>query len=977
MWGLLEKGKELAKKAEKAALDIDKKINESVGIVETTTTITTPHAAAEASHNNNNNNDDDDDNDDDALNATWVDDAFASDDDDDDTVDLKNKKSNATQDRSAAAEVQQLEKKASIAAKTKAPPEAAPPAPPEVPSSEKSFSKEDEQPLRVSPEEDATVAASSSPQSQHTVILQAVVPADASESHDATENNANAWAEDDLEIVLDDDDDVVDNAVTDGTDSEKQPATQQATPATPLSVSTPSAAPRENDMANVDTSREAATAVEAVPDESPMKQLEPNDVMDRDSLPTDTNAADITTTTTPSPITDEIPVPANDEHDSTSRWNQLDNGSKELLQRQQQTRQQALERQLQELQSLLQKREDQLLSKTEQLTTMEAMHESETAELQQRVQDTKDEAKRRILKAKERVQAMEKAAAAAAAAAANKISSGEDASKQAEIIAALRQEGETLARKQSEMVQAVRTAKAEARELEQDLQQERSTKENALETVARLQNELKTTREELASARRGESQADKLELELSKAREEGETKAASILTLEQNIKELWSENKELTVQLEEAQKGAAIETEREQKKLRRERNDAVSDLENKLRTSEREAAVREDALRHEVAELRKRWQDAVRRADSLSMDVQSSTAPLLRQLESADRQNRARAAAWAELENSLRAELEENVIANEKLSKERSEWKTKFTRLERATNDKEAELKSARRSLDEKTQRVKQLEAKLETMEVEGSKMKEEWAEVERLANEGVSRVRSEMTQTVVENEERHQSQLESLQAELQEERDKCVQLRRQVDELVEKSGLLVPQEVLPQPSISVPDDKPKKLVQSIDQVDILTGALNGIGDSPDDEHDDDEDVILAHSDGTSSFAALAELTSRLKSANVELITLRQSLAESEKSRETMVEELADARNAREKLPLFETRVQELTSENERMSLEIQSLQLDIADVRELYRMQLNVLLEEKAAENANAIQAGEAKDPSTSIQAEPLLSDS
>jgi septal ring factor EnvC (AmiA/AmiB activator) len=158
------------------------------------------------------------------------------------------------------------------------------------------------------------------------------------------------------------------------------------------------------------------------------------------------------------------------------------------------------------------------------------------------------------------------------------------------------------------------------------------------------------------------------------------------------------------------------------------------------------------------------------------MDSQSSTAPLLRQLDSIHRQNRARASAWAELETKLRTELEENVIANEKLSRERSDLKTKCNRFERTANELEGELKATKISLDEKSVRVKVLEEKLADMETEGAKMKEEWAEVERLANEGVSRVRSEMTVTVVENEERHRSQLDALEAELRQERDRKAQ---------------------------------------------------------------------------------------------------------------------------------------------------------------------------------------------------------
>jgi hypothetical protein len=155
---------------------------------------------------------------------------------------------------------------------------------------------------------------------------------------------------------------------------------------------------------------------------------------------------------------------------------------------------------------------------------------------------------------------------------------------------------------------------------------------------------------------------------------------------------------------------------------------------------------------------------------------------------------------------------------------------------------------------------------------------------------------------------------------------------------------------------------KEKKLRNSEGQAQILAGALNGLGkENMDDDDDDSEDDyneddngqmpgMNGGGSGSGSFAALAELSSKLKVAKGELQTLRKSLSDSERTRENLLVELGESRNAKEKLPLFETRVEELTRENREMRLEIQGLQDDIAEVRELYRTQLNVLLEEKAA---------------------------
>lgn len=442
----------------------------------------------------------------------------------------------------------------------------------------------------------------------------------------------------------------------------------------------------------------------------------------------------------------------------------------------------ALKEQLAFLQNELQQREFQLISKTEQLTSMQSVFDNERQELEQRLENTKEEAKRRLAKARERVEAAEKRANTLSSA------SSEAAAQNEEIISALRAEGEKLARKQLEMEQAVRTAKGEARELREAYEAEAAAKDKALEKIAKLELEVKNTKAELSSARKGESQASKLETDLQLSREESERKSATILTLEQQIKELKASSKELVEQLAEARKGAVLDSEREVQRLKKEHISMLEDLEAKLRTTEKEAAVREDALRHEVAELRKRWQDAVRRADSLSMDVQSSTAPLLRQLESMERQNRTRAAAWATLENKLRQEMEDAVVSSEQLRKERNEHKAKAQLFERQFKETELELQTLQSSHEEKTKTLEQLQNNLSAMETLHATQKKEWDETLRLANEAVVRVRNEMKQTVVEAEERHVSQLDSLEKELRQEREKRKQLEEQVQGLLDKA---------------------------------------------------------------------------------------------------------------------------------------------------------------------------------------------
>ena len=123
----------------------------------------------------------------------------------------------------------------------------------------------------------------------------------------------------------------------------------------------------------------------------------------------------------------------------------------------------------------------------------------------------------------------------------------------------------------------------------------------------------------------------------------------------------------------------------------------------------------------------------------------------------------------------------------------------------------------------------------------------------------------------------------------------------------------------------------------------------------------------------------MEQLNQRLKEAKVELETLRQSLASSERVRGSLLQELSETRVAKEKLPLFEAKVQELAVDNREKEMEIMALKDDIAEIRQLYRFQLNTLIEEKAASMSDISDRSRQQGPSevfmTPMQSPPPTS--
>ena len=335
------------------------------------------------------------------------------------------------------------------------------------------------------------------------------------------------------------------------------------------------------------------------------------------------------------------------------------------------------------------------------------------------------------------------------------------------------------------------------------------------------------------------------------------------------------------------------------------------------------------------------------------MDVQHSTAPLLRQLESIERQNRARATAWAELETKLRSDLEENIIQLEKLTKERNDLVASDKRSQRLVKEKEQDIVASQETIDELSATIETLETKVEELEEEGKNTKQQLVIAERKAAEGASKVRNDMLQTIVDSEERYQTRIEALDDELDVEKQQRGALEKQLDDLAESvAAAEFAQEHVKAGQVTSPAEQ-KKLRPATDQTSILHDTLVGFDSDVDDDEDDERDengtseLMCARS---SSFAAMEQLAQGLKGAKKELETLRKELASSEETRASLGEELGGARQAVEKLPLFEQKVTDLTMEVKLKEDEIRTLQDDIADVRFLYRTQLDTLLEEKAA---------------------------
>jgi DNA repair exonuclease SbcCD ATPase subunit len=240
-------------------------------------------------------------------------------------------------------------------------------------------------------------------------------------------------------------------------------------------------------------------------------------------------------------------------------------------------------------------------------------------------------------------------------------------------LSAFEKEGQSLAKKQSEMEKVVRNSKKELRDKDAEIQKLKESKEQLVKAIEQTQDVLKKHESDAnnatktVSAMQAVSQAStekivRLETELTAKTEEFasqrralEAAWAEANELKRAISELKADRDDLRKRIGEGT-SKAMETESNRRDI--EQREAVlratsKQLQDSLQRQMTEAATREERLREEVNEMRKRWQEAVASRESMASELGSATAPLLRQISSLQESVRIKGEHWQNIESSL------------------------------------------------------------------------------------------------------------------------------------------------------------------------------------------------------------------------------------------------------------------------------------------------------------------------------------
>ncbi|KAL8056153.1 hypothetical protein ABFX02_04G100900 [Erythranthe guttata] len=512
-----------------------------------------------------------------------------------------------------------------------------------------------------------------------------------------------------------------------------------------------------------------------------------------------------------------------------------------------------------------------------------------------------------------------------------------------EIITQVMAEGEELSKKQAAQESQIRKLRAQIREFEEEkkgLLTKLQIEENKVENIKRD----KTVTEELL-----QETVEKHQAEIA-TQKEYYTNALNIAKEAEALAEARA-NTEARTELESLLREAE---ERESMLVQ-----TLEELRQTLSRKEQQAVSREDMLRKDIEDLQKRYQASERRCEELITQVPESTRPLLRQIEAMQESAARRAEAWAAVERSLNSRLQEAEAKAAAAEEKEHSVNERLTQTLSRINVLEAQISCLRA---EQTQ----LSRSLEKERHRASENRQEYLALKEKADTHESRV-SQLGDEMREFRRKHKEEMhdalvhqELLQQEL--DREKTARLDQERASRIQSSAIPDQSPISRQKSAAFENagNLTRKIssassLSSMEESYFLQSTLGSsdnfsehrtAGDSP-------MNPYYIKSMTSSTFEAalrqkegvLASYTSRLAS----LETIRDSLAEELVKMTAQCEKLqteaASLPGIRAELEALRRRhsaALELMGERDE---ELEELRADIIDVKEMYREQVNLLV--------------------------------
>ncbi|KAG5537711.1 hypothetical protein RHGRI_024984 [Rhododendron griersonianum] len=517
-----------------------------------------------------------------------------------------------------------------------------------------------------------------------------------------------------------------------------------------------------------------------------------------------------------------------------------------------------------------------------------------------------------------------------------------------EIINQVMAEGEELSKKQAAQESTMRKLRAQIRELEEEkkgLTTKLQVEENKVDSIKR---------DKAATEKLLQETIEKHQAELA-AQKEFYTNALNAAKEAEALAEARANNEartELDNRLRQAEEREAMLVQ------------TLEELRTTLSRKEQQAVFREDMLRRDIEDLQKRYQASERRCEELITQVPESTRPLLRQIEAMQETTARRAEAWAAVERSLTSRLQEaegKAAAAEE--RERSVNERLSQTLSRI-NVLEAQVILFPMAISCLRAEQTQLSRSLEKERHRAAENRQEYLAAKEEADTHEGRV-SQLEEEIRELRKKHKQELhEALthQELLQQEVDREKAARLELERAARLQSSAVPERspITKQRSGIENGSLPRKLssassLGSMEESFFLQASLDS-SDSFSERRNPGEPSMSPYfmkSMTPSSFEAA------LRQKEGELASYMSRLASLESIRDSLAEELVKMTEQCEKLRAEASVLPGIRAELEALRRrhsaalelmgerdeELEELRADIVDLKEMYREQVNLLV--------------------------------
>uniref|UniRef100_A0A0K8TKP1 Putative transcription factor tmf tata element modulatory factor n=1 Tax=Tabanus bromius TaxID=304241 RepID=A0A0K8TKP1_TABBR len=524
------------------------------------------------------------------------------------------------------------------------------------------------------------------------------------------------------------------------------------------------------------------------------------------------------------------------------------------------------------------------------------------------------------------------------------------------MIEELRTEGEKLSKQVLQHSTIIKKLRAKERDSDTNLKRNREQIDELTEEVERLKKSLaakdEVERSQIEAVHKLSSEKRKLEKENQSLKSQLEDLSQKVETLQTSFdaarKELYDKKQAQTELNKKTEALANLETERQ---ITQSQNAEIltqlEDLREKLRLAEVGNNVREQKLRQENADLLRQLESAEMRAEQLTQEVSLATIPLVRQLEALQATLTQRTSSWDKQEKELLSKLDE---ARNKLKL--------LEDIERHSNEQKHILNTKIKTLEER------LAAALLKSEQISSSLQQ-----------------SEFDTGVKESE--HKKELEKLKVQLEEKmkladeyREKCASLQRSLEvdhQIYERSitEMTASQTKSNEDSSTLENAEVRQEIRKSSSPTLSLGR-NSIADSLGSsawQMDDLDCISISGRQQSFGFAPvghtatmLESLQSSLKQRDGEIHQLQWEMSRLQAERHVLNTEIGnlslELENVKEKLSMHDALEKEFSElQNQYDALlqmygekveENQELELDLQDVKEMYKAQIDELLRQQ-----------------------------